>query len=383
MLSLAACGSSSSKLTPDAIDATPTHALAMDDVSILLPLPADPSTPVLASITGDGAPEPLVSNGLFAALVLDPGDIAPKTGPEITYEQMQVVAVRLDLCDRDVVGPCDAGADGRLRLVLQPMYTLSGATAAQDIAIHVFYAIPASELGRAISQLRGLAAIQNVDPQSPLGVSPAAMAGDADYLAALRAFVLQYAKQSNLVRITLIGQVAFAGAFEWNMRGYNRDISYTPITIPGLYPADLQNALIAGGDITYLITPMADTPVGFALAVDGQDFGSATPTQQLGALAAIVQTENPLLHDNVDTQCAACHVAEYTGTYRANELATSLSALPGFYQTTRNVAVQSIADTDSRVIRAFGWIASQPVITRRVANATAEVLDEIDARFPP
>jgi hypothetical protein len=45
--------------------------------------------------------------------------------------------------------------------------------------------------------------------------------------------------------------------------------------------------------------------------------------------------------------------------------------------------VQSIAATDARVVRGFGWAASFPAISQRVANDTAQVLAEIDARFPP
>jgi hypothetical protein len=364
--------------TSPAHDAASTHGLAMSDVSILLPLPADPSVPVLVSIAGDGSGEPLVATGLFGALVLYPGDIAPKTGPQITYDQMQVVAVRIDLCDRATVGPCDESTDGRLRLVLQPMYTLSGATAAQDIAVHVFYAIPNAELAGTIGDLRALAAIQDAAPDSPLAVSTS----DASYIASLRTLVLRYARQSNLTRITVIGQVANAGAFEWKLRGFEKNIAYDPIQIAQIAD-DVQSALIAGGDIVYNIDPLADAPPGFALAVNGVSFDQADRPTQIAALGAIAQVENPLLHDNVDTQCIACHVAEFVGTYRAAALGVSLSAMNGYFATPRNTSVQTIADTDSRVVRAFGWIASQPVITRRVANATAEVLDEIDARFPP
>jgi hypothetical protein len=366
-----------------AVDAPrPTHALGMNDVSILLPLPADPGTPVIASIAGDGTGEPMMTTGLFGALALDGGDIAAKQGPAVTYDEMQLVAVRFDLCDRAAIGPCPAGADGRLRIVLQPVYSQTGQTQAEDVSVHVFYAIPAADVAGVIGTLRALAAIQDAPADAPLAVSPAAAAGNPDYLAGLRQLVLRYARQSNFVRTTLIGQVAGAGAFEWKLRGIEKDGAYNPIVIPEVN-AISQTALVAGGDVVYNIDPLADSPQGFALAVNGVQFNSATHDQQLNALTTIAQIENPLLHDNIDTQCIACHVAEYVGTYRAHELTATLSSLPGFYATARNTAVQSIVDQDPRVVRAFGWIGAQPVITRRVANATAEVLDEIDARFPP
>ncbi|HEX7839076.1 MAG TPA: hypothetical protein VF469_16475 [Kofleriaceae bacterium] len=44
--------------------------------------------------------------------------------------------------------------------------------------------------------------------------------------------------------------------------------------------------------------------------------------------------------------------------------------------------VHTIAGDDPRVVRAFGWAGNAPAISRRVVNDTAEVLSEIEARFP-
>lgn len=38
--------------------------------------------------------------------------------------------------------------------------------------------------------------------------------------------------------------------------------------------------------------------------------------------------------------------------------------------------------TIARVVRAFGWAGNAPAISQRVANDTAAVLMEIEARFP-
>jgi hypothetical protein len=34
-------------------------------------------------------------------------------------------------------------------------------------------------------------------------------------------------------------------------------------------------------------------------------------------------------------------------------------------------------------LRAFGWVFREPAISQRVINETAQVLTEIEARFPP
>ncbi len=80
---LMACGSSASTLEQPAA-VVEHHALGMNDVSILLPLPRDLRTPVLATIAGDGPP--LVDREPFDALVTARHDIAPKTGAAVGFD---------------------------------------------------------------------------------------------------------------------------------------------------------------------------------------------------------------------------------------------------------------------------------------------------------
>src|ERR1700759_426026 len=114
---LVACsaGTSVAHVRP-AEEATVGGELGMNDVSILLPLPGDVAVPVLATLAGRGAP--LVERGWFDTLVTARGDIAPRTGAPIAFDDFQIVAVRFDLCDRSTIGPCPSEAAGRLRLVL-------------------------------------------------------------------------------------------------------------------------------------------------------------------------------------------------------------------------------------------------------------------------
>ncbi len=130
-LALAACSTS---------PAAP-RALGMSDLSILLPLPADATVPVLSQV------DPLVQSDWFQSFIIDRGDIGPKDGSTFTYEQFQVTSLRFDVCDRSIVGPCPAGVDGRLRLIVQPIQTIARDGAGRrDIAGHLFYPIPAAEL---------------------------------------------------------------------------------------------------------------------------------------------------------------------------------------------------------------------------------------------
>jgi hypothetical protein len=356
----------------------------MNDVSILLPLPRDPRVPVLATIAGDGAP--LVGRDWFDALVTAHDDLGPKVGEPAAYDDFQVVAVRFDLCDRSAVGVCPDGVAGRLRLVLQPCYTSAGATLTQDLALHAFYPVAPEALGAMIDELRALARIQGAPADAPLAVSPAAAAGDTRYLARLRALVMRNARASELVRLTVIGQQAGSAAFAWRFRGLDRSgESFAPLVIPGI-DAIQQSTMLAGGDTVYTTEPLADLPSGLAsglaLASNGARFAAAAPGERMAALVALTEIQNPAHHDTGDTQCIGCHVATFLTARRAMVSGVDPAAIAGRFTSPHNLAVQTIAASDPRVVRAFGWAGSAPAISQRVANDTAEVLAEIEARFP-
>jgi predicted CxxxxCH...CXXCH cytochrome family protein len=361
--------------------APPTHGLAMPDVSILAPLPASLDAPVITAITGE--PIPLVGTDIYTRLVSGPADIAPKLGLPLNYGDFQVVAIRFELCVRDLPRPCELDEDGRLRLVLQPMYTANGQILAHDVALHAFYPIPNAELGDAVEKLRALAAVQDVPPDAPLEVSPALAAGDTTYRDQLRDLVSTYALQEKLVRLTVMGQAAASEAFEWIMRGVAYgDAGWADIQIPELTKQTKQVAQLGGGDAIYNVDPGIDSPPGFVFAINGALFDGGTTDDQMYALDALATIQNPAWRGAGNTQCVGCHISTFLTTRRAAYANVDPASLTMTYRTPYNTSVSSIANMDPRVVRAFGWAASAPAISQRVANDTAQLLAEIEKRFP-
>ncbi|MEO8704906.1 MAG: hypothetical protein ABI867_32940 [Kofleriaceae bacterium] len=376
LLALVACGASP---MPEPIESRP---LGLNDVSILLPLPADPSTPVLVGIGGDGEGSELIAPNLVASLV-GANAIGPKNGDVVTYDQFHVVALRVDLCPRDSAGPCAEGLDGRLRVVLQPIFAnAQQLVLSHDIALHAFYPIPAGELASVVAELRALAAIQDVPIDTPLGVNTGI--ASAEYTARLRALVMTYARADQLVKLTVIGQNAESAAFAWIFGGFERrDGVFAPIVIPGLGTKTHQHVLDGGGDTIYQLTPGIDSPPGFAIAINGQRFAAASQDEKVFALDALAAIQNPLRHDANDLQCASCHVATFLTARRSESAAIDPQLLPDRYPSPYNLANDTLASHDSRVVRAFGWGGSAPTISQRVVNDSAQVVTEIEARFAP
>lgn len=367
-LAVAAIGCSSS---PPAVQ----HALGMNDVSILLPLPTDATTPVLAPFA------PMVDASSFTGVVLR-GDLGSRTGDTtIELDQFQIVALRFDVCDRSTVGPCPADVDGRLRLIVQPIIAGTSGPTTLDVASHVFYPIPAADLPDVVDELRDLAALGDTPDADPLEVTLAAK--NPAYLTKLAALVAKYAKPANNVRITAAGQVAETTPFEWHFRELDSDGSqFTPTLIPevDLYQQQMQ---VTDGDITYQVPSLgvADAPVGFALSIEGSYFQAASPTNQALALDALAQVMNPTLNDAVNTQCMSCHVATYLASYRSGELGVDPSTSPSWYHTSRNITAP-LANSDARQVRAFGYVDATPIVSQRVVNDTAHTLDDFDALYP-
>lgn len=351
------------------------HALGMNDVSILLPLPASPAAPVLARLDDRDA---LIDRATFAAVVRD--DLGPKAGEPAARADYHIVALRFDLCDREQVGACAPGAEGRLRLVLQPVVVRRGELITLDVALHAFYPIAADELPAMVRALRGLASRSRAPLDAPLGVSAAAK--DPAYASALRDAVLRYARAERLVRLTVIGQHHESAAFAWTFRGVDRIAGQLrPIAIPGV-ATDAQTVQLAGGDTVYDAHPVVDAPAGFALALNGPRFAAASSEDRTAALGALLALQDPRHHETGNTQCLACHVVDFLAVRRAAALGVELRTVDGRFAAPYNLAVDSIARRDPRVVRAFGWATDAPVISQRVANDTAQVLAEIDARYP-
>ncbi|HEY0192184.1 MAG TPA: hypothetical protein VGC42_13780 [Kofleriaceae bacterium] len=376
-VALAACSSPGAEPPPDVTMLAP-RALGLNDVSMLLPLPADPAAPTLLALAGAGG-VPLVANGPIAGLDFR-GDIGPKDGPPFQADQLQVVAVRFELCDRRPAGPCAPGADGLLRLVLQPVIATATGTSTLDIAVHAFYPIPAHDLPGVVGELRLLAAVQDVPVSAPLAVST----GSPSYLTYLRSLVLRYARWDRLARLTTIGQRAGSVAFNWVFRGIELDATGTlaAMTIPAVGAAS-QSIAVQGGDTVYVGEPLVDAPAGFGLAINGQAFDAAPAADQAASLAALAAINNPASHDTGDLQCTTCHVATYLTMRRASFAGVDPAAIPGSYTSTFDTTVDSLANTEPRLIRAFGWVDAHPIISIRVANESARVAAEMESRFPP
>lgn len=371
-------------------DTGPSWPLGMNDVTILAPLPASMTTPVLLRGTDpaqDGTP--LVPKELFDRI----GEPACKSGTSVTcsgeravlfsddYENLHLVAVRFALCDRNQPGACTAGEDGSLRLVWQPM---RGNQAFDDVGVHAMFAIPNAQLPSAVGALRELAQLQAAPVSAPLTVSPALSDPTKPaYAEKLRAFVRAYALRSQLLRLAINAQPAQYAQVRWVLRGVERgaDGAFHDIVIPGS-EAVQQEVILRG--LGFEATPSVNLPTGFDIVLSQSVFQELPPDAQLAGLTALVATDHPLKVAPGTAPCVSCHTATLLFKDRVNPAAPAVQEiLRSDYVTTYDVSLGTGGPLFSgRTLRALGYLFQTPVISRRVAHETAQVLTEIAQRFP-
>ena len=373
---LSACG------TPPAVDGgvdsgvadasvfvpTQTRLLGLNDVTWLLPLePLDAGSPF---------PDP-VEVVPFASF-----DRLTSAVPPVRTDQgrLRVVGLRFDLCDRALPVPCAEDADGVFRLVLQPVFGTPQRV--EDVALHGFFAVPRAEVPEVVDELRALAALQDVPRGAALRVN-VAFGSNASYRQRLGALVGRYAKSARLHRLTLFGQETEHAALVWVFRGEERSGgSLQPIEIPGVMSTG-QEVLLFGGD-SYLVTPLADVPVGLYRSVMETSFRNSTTAEQLESVKSLVAVDNPLLHTANTVQCVSCHLSTTLVPPRAADAGIEVSSLPEFYRsTTFDQTPLGNQGTRSRTLRALGYLGDVPLVSQRVINETVNVLGELEQRYPP
>lgn len=373
LVPLFACGGGS---LPDAgLDAGPlfvptqTRALGLNDVTWLLPLePSDAGSAF-------GAPIELIPFASFDRLTT----ARPVVRTELS--RLRVVALRFDICDRAQPVPCDAAADGVFRLVLQPVFGTPHRV--EDVAFHGFYAVPRAEVPQVVDELRALAALQDVPREASLRVNTA-FSTNPEYRARLVALVSTYAKAARLHRMTLFGQETDVASLIWIFRGEER-VDGGPllsIEVPDIRLTQ-QEVTLFGGD-SYLVSPVADAPLGFSRAMMESSFRAAPQDEQVTSVKSLVAVDNPALHTSNTVQCVSCHVTTTLLPGRAADAGVDVTALEAFYGTAPfDASLLGTQATRTRTLRALGYVGEQPLTTTRVVNETVNVLRELEVRFPP
>jgi hypothetical protein len=345
----------------------PSAPLALQDVSVLIPLPGSDEDTGYLTPASVGARGELLPKDVYDAIPTFP--VQPSQG--LDYDRMRVLAVRFDDCHALTTGGCEP----QIRLVMQP---ITGAGLAQDSALHLFYSLEESELAPLVEDLVALKELAPEVVDGPLDVHAALLAQGIEgaYGVALRDMILARIGEENLTRLTFFlrappaVEVWFFGGFERS----NGELE--PIDIVGLGQENQQviRREVADG-YEYEVNPLSsflqvERPLLSTSAAE-----AASPEERSAAFQSLLQEENPELFVPDDLSCAACHMATFIlEQTRARYGLTDESFESDVYQADLDLELLGTSKDNASSLRAFGWFKRDPMISQRVINESASVV---------
>jgi hypothetical protein len=350
----------------------------LNDVSVLLPIPASPSAAGTLGPNDSGKKGPLLLQATY--------DKIPKFGVTpvqgLDFARMRVVAVRFDGCF-----PRPEGCEAQIRLVMQPI-TDDGQTL--DSALHLFYHLEPSELATVVSELRRLHTLAPELPAGktgPLDVHPALVAQGLDgaYGKALRELVLRFAGDESFVRMTFFLR-APPRQEEWFFGGFDRvegELRQLDIVGVGKSNQRVNRPVTETGEgYTYTLTPSPKLPENIDVLLSTAAVKAASPEAREAAVAALARIENPSKYGPDQLSCAGCHISTFVGESVKKTHGLDTAKVPDAFRTTHDVSHTTEAPLEPSSLRAFGYFADRKMIGNRVIFESAAVVDDLEKRFP-
>ena len=348
--------------------------LGLNDVSVLVPVPASPDTPGYLTPLSAGAKGELLPQAVYDEIPDFP--VTPSQG--LNYERMRVVALRFDGCNLK-----PSGCEAQLRLVMQPV-TSGGKM--RDSALHLFYSLTDQELAELVPELRRLRGLAPELADAPLDVHAGLVAQGMQgaYGTALSELVLSIAGEQNLTRMTFFlrappsNEVWFFGGFE------RASGELTVMDIEGVGMGNqqvLRTEIDAGYDFT--VNPTASVPKTERTLLTSAAAAAATEEERAAAFAAFLQVQNPRKFSADELSCAGCHLGTFVLEQTSATHGLSVSDFPeDAFSSSWDLSLRGGASQKASSLRAFGYFDAEPMIAQRVVNESAEVVDDLEKRFP-
>lgn len=354
------------------------QAWTLNDVSVLLPLPAREDIPLLLSTQSRGVRGELLPFEVYQNLPR----IVVGADPQMVYQQdLKVIGIRFDPCFTERGAP--GGCRHQIRLVWQPVLASGKKSITVDAAMHSFYDLSESEWRNLLNQLRPLA---GDIPDEGLDVHPRirqqGLAGQ--HWTELKKIILEFAGAQNLTRVTAMSVDPFGTI--WTFSGVNiKNSLMTRIRIPRVnhvvqaFSIDVSNL----SEFRTSLRPYPENAIPWLnLVSHSQRALRESPEAEIReALRQSLRIENPLLEDTASVDCVSCHIAQNVrlwgerhgfSTDWKKDFATDVFVKPEM-----NLQNPSRPPGFINRLRAFGYFIDEVSVSQRLIHESAEVLSAI------
>ncbi|WP_413943008.1 hypothetical protein [Bdellovibrio sp. HCB-162] len=349
------------------------QAMSLNDLTILLPLPKEKEMSLMLSPEDKGPQGALLAKKTYQEIV----QLVPEVPNHITWRNsLKVVGIRIDPCFTEGEGPLECRH--QIRLIWQPVFHADQAADTRDAAVHSFYEFDEETFNQLWKDWQKLSSGLSTDA---LQIHPQMKAEGlkGPYWKYLRALILNYCGEKNLIRMTAMN--VMSGEQLWIFSGFDIENGQPkPMTIPrikgrtqGVIQSSSQFQSFTGG-----MMPPPEADLEFAKLVSDSSTTKKKFTEaQIKTLMGKVQEyENPEKHNPGTLDCASCHLANTAhqwGELNFKQWDWKNEFKNIAYQSSWNLENTSKGPLRTNQLRAFGYFMAWPAISQRVVNETAAV----------
>jgi hypothetical protein len=373
-------------------------ALQMNDLSVMFPLAtSEAEFDLYPSASSPGANGALLPEALYNS----------DHSNEISYDNLRVIAFRLDPCFAHL-GPITdpSTCDNQIRLVFQPLDFDQDTTTAEDGGVHVLYSITREQLLDAANEIATARAAFGDTDLGAVAVHPllASQGLSGPFAQQLFAIIAKYADGTKIERITaFLADVGVAGGgptngvemgsgsdqpppsnlgIFWELRGMSVANGVgTPLVIPSLPDGTTDMSLEASVDpLESTFSPETGSADNIVMLANADQALSATQAQRQAGFDAALRIENPTMNSPNTIDCVSCHMAEPARTLVGQQmLGMSPAGDRNAFAPASTIPAPDLAVTTPKLvgtdgglnIHAFSYRSSEPMINQRVINETA------------
>jgi hypothetical protein len=351
------------------------------DVTIIYPLP--PAADINLLVWGNTLSNThgrLVPLSAFSQIKmpLDPRPLShTSTTGTTAWNELRLVAMRLDPCFGSRGEVPDAQCKNQVRLVFQGIHAVGAQSAADDGAIHVLYELPRDELLTLTREIVSLSDREGGYTPGPLGVHPILKRQGVwgSFGQGLKVLIRRYVGEDRAVRVTFFARTDSLQS-GWHLGGFDRQGStFVRLQIPTTLTSEqeLFGGFPTAGDLA------GSTPTPTTSADDIRPLLSssvarlADSTTLKAAFGAALRIENPTKHTPDTIDCLGCHVAMATRTLGETQFGLSSIGHPDRFTSSRDLSFTPPEEPSLENLHASSYLGTELGLNQRTVNETAAV----------